>query len=80
MVNYDSLLSQASQLPAAQRIQLIEALWDTVAEEDVPPLSDEWIAEIQRRSAEFDAGKVETIPWEKVRAEALQRAGINDSD
>jgi putative addiction module component (TIGR02574 family) len=73
MSEYETLLSSASQLPIDARIQLIEALWDTVPEDAVPPLSDEWLAEINQRSAEYDAGLVSTIPWEQVRAEALQR-------
>jgi len=32
------------------------------------------MAEIQRRSAEYDAGAAETVPWEQVKAEALRRA------
>ena len=39
----------------------------------MPPLSDEWRAEMNRRSAEFDAGLVQPIPWEQVRSESLQR-------
>jgi putative addiction module component (TIGR02574 family) len=73
MSDYDSLLSDASQLPVAARIQLIEALWDTVPEDSAPSLSEEWLAEIDRRSAEYDARGVQTIPWEQVRADALQR-------
>lgn len=73
MPNFDSLLADASRLPLDARIQLIEALWDTVPEEAMPPLSSEWLAEIERRSSEFDEGKVETIPWEQVRAQALGR-------
>ena len=73
MADYDSLLSDASQLPLDMRIQLIEALWDTVPEKAVPALSDEWLAEINRRSDEYDAGKVQTIPWEQIRKEAMDR-------
>ena len=73
MSNYDSLFADASQLPINARIRLIEALWDTLPENAMPPISDEWIAEIQRRSAEFDAGSVQAIPWEQIRAEAVQR-------
>ena len=53
---------------------MIEALWDTIPDEAMPQISDEWLAEIQRRSAEYDAGKVQAIPWEQVRADALRRA------
>ena len=73
MSDYDTLLSDASQLPLDASIQLIDALWDTIPEGDVPPLSDECHAEIQRRSAEYDAGLVQPIPWEQVRADALRR-------
>jgi putative addiction module component (TIGR02574 family) len=76
MSDYDSLLSDASQLPINERIQLIEALWDTVPENALPPLSDEWLAEIQRRSADYDSGKVRPVPWEQVRADALRRVGL----
>ena len=78
MSDYDSLLADAAQLPLDARIQLIEALWDTVPEDALPPLSDEWLAEIQRRSAEYDAGLVQPIPWEQVRAEALRRIKVGE--
>jgi putative addiction module component (TIGR02574 family) len=52
---------------------LIDALWDTFPDDALPPLSDEWIAEIRRRSAELSAGTAKTIPWEVVRREALVR-------
>jgi putative addiction module component (TIGR02574 family) len=73
MPDYDSLLANAAQLPVDARIQLIEALWDTVPEDAMPPLSDEWLAEIQRRSAEYDAGAVQPVPWEQIRADAMRR-------
>ena len=37
MSDYDTLLSDASQLPLDARLQLIEALWDTVPEDALPP-------------------------------------------
>jgi putative addiction module component (TIGR02574 family) len=73
MSNYETLLSDASQLPVGDRIQLIEALWDTLPADSLPPLTDEWVEEIQRRSSEFDAGSVQTTPWEHIMADALSR-------
>jgi putative addiction module component (TIGR02574 family) len=73
MADYNTLLSDASQLPLDARIQLIEALWDTLPEDVVPALSDEWVTEINRRSDEYDAGKVQTIPWEQIRSDAVGR-------
>lgn len=79
MPTLESLLADAARLPTAQRIQLMEALWDTLPADALPPLSDEWNEEIQRRSDEFDAGRVETIPWEQIKAEAIRRAGQSDA-
>ena len=76
MLTYETLLADAAQLPVADRIQLIDAIWETLPDDSMPPLSDEWIAEIRRRSAEFDSGSVKTIPWEQVKAEALRRVGV----
>jgi putative addiction module component (TIGR02574 family) len=73
---YETLLADATRLPVADRIQLIDAIWDTLPADSLPPLSDEWVAEIQRRSAEYDSGSAETVPWEQVKAEALRRAGL----
>jgi putative addiction module component (TIGR02574 family) len=73
MSNFQSLLMDASQLPIAIRIELVEAIWDSIPLQELPPLSDEWREEIKHRSAEFDAGGVETIAWEEVRHAAHQR-------
>ncbi len=80
MPDYDSLLASASELPLDVRIQLIEALWDTVPDDSLPPLSDEWVSEIERRSAEYANGSVQPIPWEQVRADARRRAGLTMPD
>jgi putative addiction module component (TIGR02574 family) len=73
MTTYQSILAQASELPVEERIKLIDALYETVPQ---PPLDEEWLAEIERRSAEYDAGQVKGIPWEEVRANAFRRAGL----
>ncbi len=46
MLTYETLLADAAQLPVADRIQLIDAIWETLPDDSMPPLSDEWIAEI----------------------------------
>ncbi len=76
MLSYESLLADASRLPVADRILLAEALWETVPAESLPRLTDEWLEEVKRRSAEYDSGAAETIPWEQIRADALRRVGV----
>ncbi len=75
MLDYDTLLNDASRLPVPERIELIEALWETVPRDSIPALSEEWLAEIRRRSAEYDSGSVDGIPWERIRADAFRRMG-----
>jgi putative addiction module component (TIGR02574 family) len=74
MLDYEAVLADATRLPIADRIQLIEAIWDTMPVDSLPPLSEEWIAEIRRRSAEHDSGTVSGVPWEQLKADALRRA------
>jgi putative addiction module component (TIGR02574 family) len=78
--NLKAVLAEATQLPVADRIQLIDALWDTVPEDSLPALTEDWLNEIRRRSADFDAGRANAIPWEQVRSEALRRAGLTVPD
>jgi putative addiction module component (TIGR02574 family) len=73
MPDFEAVLAEAGRLPVVDRIELIEALWDTVPAEGLPPLSDEWRAEIHRRSAEYDSGSAQAVPWEQIRADALRR-------
>lgn len=76
MATYETVLADAARLPVEDRIQLIDDLWDTLPSDALPPLSDAWVAEIQRRSSDYDAGSTETVSWEQVRAEALRRVGM----
>jgi len=80
MPTIESVLADAARLPITDRMQLIDAIWDTLPADSLPPLSDEWMGEIQRRSAEHDAGAAETVSWEQIRAEALRRIGVTIPD
>jgi hypothetical protein len=57
-------------------VQLVAALLAAVDERGLRPFDDATLLEIQRRSAEFDAGGVTTIPWsiakERARREVQQ--------
>ena len=47
MSDLDLLVLNATQLPVPERLELIDAIWATLPEEALPPLSDEWMAEIK---------------------------------
>lgn len=59
---------------------MIDALASSVPDDSPPSLSDEWLAEIERRSAEIASGKVQTIPWEQVRRELFDKVGLDRAD
>ena len=57
-------------LPISERIELVEDIWDSIAEETSTPLqlSVEERAELHRRLAEHQADPSSSIPWKQVRA------------
>ena len=77
MATFDDVLATAQNLPASDRVRLIDALWESMEPSDWPAPSDEWIAEAQRRSAEYDAGNMSASPWPEVRQRARRKAGLD---
>jgi putative addiction module component (TIGR02574 family) len=56
-------------LSPAERIELAEDLWDSVAQEAAgQPLKAHEIAEIEKRLAEHRANPQDVVPWATVRA------------
>jgi putative addiction module component (TIGR02574 family) len=76
MSDYETLLADAAQLPVYARIRLIDALWSTLPEDVEPPLSNEWRAKIERRSANYDAGLEQPVPWKQVLADAVGQLNV----
>ncbi len=66
----EQVLQTALALPAGEQVELIEALIAAMDQVDPQPLDESWMAEIQRRSAAYDAGNVTPIPWSVVRERA----------
>jgi putative addiction module component (TIGR02574 family) len=64
--NGKKLLSEALRLPPADREALAGRLFDSL-ETDDPDSESAWQAEIERRIAELDQGKVKPIPWAEAR-------------
>ncbi|MCY1550885.1 putative addiction module component [compost metagenome] len=67
--SHSPLPDELLKLSPAERIQLAEDLWESVAAhpERVPPLTDEECREIDRRLAEHDADPETAVNWEDVR-------------
>ncbi len=60
------------RLSISERLQLVEDLWDTIAQ-DAPdaalPVSPELAEELDRRLAEHEADPGAAVSWEAVRSE-----------
>lgn len=57
-------------LPISERIELVEDIWNSIAEEapgDTVPLTPEQRAELHRRLDAHRADPSSSIPWEAVR-------------
>ena len=66
--NLKEVFHEAAQLPERDRATLagLSRTLDPISEPDVEAA---WSEEIKRRLTGIDAGSVELIPWEEVRAE-----------
>jgi putative addiction module component (TIGR02574 family) len=62
-------LAQIARLPVEERIQLVQAIWDTIAADQLPPhLSEDQKRELDRRIAELDANPDNVLTWEQIKA------------
>ena len=61
-------------LSVTERLEIVTAIWDSIAHENAEIPVPEWqIAEVERRSAEMDANPNLGIPWEDVKKWVLNR-------
>ena len=68
-----ALRKELLQLSAAERLELVEELWDSIADEDQAlELTSEQREDLDRRLAEADADPTGGSSWEEVR-ERIQR-------
>jgi putative addiction module component (TIGR02574 family) len=66
------LSPELARLSPRQRLDLIESLWESLDDEDVP-VTDAQRAELDRRIAGFDQDRKHSIPWNQLKAELRQR-------
>ena len=66
------LLKDVLNLPPEARAALAAKLIDSLDSEPDEDAEEQWGAEIERRLAEVDSGRVATVPWSEVRASILR--------
>lgn len=69
----EQILQAALALPEEERQELVDALLVETTAASGLPFDPAWLGEIQRRSAEIDAGTARLTPWSVVRERVRQR-------
>ena len=70
----NALREELFKLSAAERLELLEELWDSIADDDgVLALTDTQREDLDRRLAESDADPTGGFPWEEVRERIRHR-------
>jgi putative addiction module component (TIGR02574 family) len=64
---------EAFELPENDRATLAGLLIESIEGPPDAAVEEEWAIEAERRWREIEAGQVETIPWEEVRAKLFRR-------
>jgi putative addiction module component (TIGR02574 family) len=67
----EDLLAEALRLPRCERAKVAQELLSSL-EESADDVAAAWADELERRSREIADGRVQTVPWETVRAEILK--------
>jgi putative addiction module component (TIGR02574 family) len=66
-------IEELRSLPVAERIQIVEDLWDSIAEDSGGlQLNEAQKRELDRRLDDFEANPSAGAPWDQVRS-AMQR-------
>ena len=64
---------EAFELPEGERATLAGLLIESLEPPPEPDVEELWAEEAERRWREIEAGTVQTIPWEQVRAKLYRR-------
>jgi putative addiction module component (TIGR02574 family) len=62
-----AVLDAALALPEVDRALLVERLLETLSPEPDDLSDDQLYAELERRSADFDQGTADAIPWSELK-------------
>jgi putative addiction module component (TIGR02574 family) len=66
------LAPELARLSPRQRLDLIESLWESLQDKDLP-VTDAQRAELDRRIAGFDQDREHSVSWDQIKAELRQR-------
>ena len=68
------LVSNVRNLPLAERIELIDLLWESIAEQGYePPLTAEQATELDRRLEAHRRNPDDVVTWDSIKENILNR-------
>lgn len=68
------LLDQAHKLSVDERIELVEAIWDSIAVSKSVPLTATQKAELDRRLADHRTNPDDVISWAEIKNDAIAKS------
>lgn len=71
-----NVIEQALRLTEAERLEVAEAVYQSLEGPADAGAEQAWSTEIQKRIADLDAGRVKLVPWSQARR---QIAGDDDA-
>jgi len=76
LMDISATLTEIKTLSIDERIRLVEAIWDSIADDNGEQLelTEAQRQELARRLADHDANPSAVIAWEEVKAQARARA------
>jgi len=71
-----NVLQAAKNLPLPERLELLDALWESIVEEGYePPLTSAQAVELDRRLKAHERNPDDVVDWESIKTELDSRFG-----
>lgn len=71
----DNVILEALRLSEAERLEVADALYESLEGPADPDAAQAWDAEIKRRIEKIDSGAATLVPWEEARRRIMADDG-----
>lgn len=61
------------ELSAAEKIELVQDIWDMVTDESTDRIPEAYMSEVARRVEELERDPTVGVPWEEVKARLVSK-------
>jgi putative addiction module component (TIGR02574 family) len=74
----EELFQEAMALSPEERLQLSQQIYDSLMTDEEREIEEAWLDEVERRYADYEAGRTKTIPGEQVFRELREKYAGQD--